>query len=145
VNASTAGPTPGSDVRTPASSDASTAAVDLVLVALFVLLGRTSHREGGALAGYVTAAWPFLTGAGLGWLAVLLARRAGVVLPGRSMPAGAVVVGGTIVGGMTLRRLFTDGGTPVSFLVVATSFVTVFLLGWRGLAARRARRNAADA
>jgi hypothetical protein len=132
---------PAPDLRRPtAPSDASTAPVDLVLVALFVLLGRTSHREGGAIGGYVTAAWPFLTGALLGWAAILVARRTGRELPGRSLPAGGVVLGGTVVGGMVLRRVFTDGGTPASFLVVATSFLTFFLLGWRGVdRARRAR------
>jgi hypothetical protein len=132
---------PPADVRgSTAPADAPTAGIDLALVALFVLLGRTSHREGGAIGGYVTAAWPFLAGAGLGWLAVLLVRRSGRELPGRSLAAGGVVLGGTVVGGMALRRVFTDGGTPLSFLVVATSFLAFFLLGWRGLdRARRAR------
>jgi asparagine N-glycosylation enzyme membrane subunit Stt3 len=128
-------------VRRPSTSpEASTAGIDLALVALFVALGRTSHREGGAIGGYAVAAWPFLTGALLGWVAILAARRTGRELPGRSIPAGGVVLAGTVVGGMVLRRVFTDGGTPVSFLVVATSFLSFFLLGWRGLdRARRAR------
>lgn len=117
------------------------AAVDLLLVAVFVLLGRASHREGGAVAGYLVAAWPFLTGALAGWGAILVARRAGRELPGSSIPAGAVVLASTVVIGMVLRRVFTDGGTPVSFLVVATCFLAAFLLGWRGVErVRRARQ-----
>jgi hypothetical protein len=128
-------------VRRPAAPpDGSAAGIDLVLVALFVLLGRTSHREGGAVGGYLTAAWPFLTGALLGWAAILVARRTGRTLPAVSLSAGGLVLAATVVGGMLLRRAFTDGGTPVSFLIVATSFLAAFLLGWRGLVGIRGRR-----
>jgi hypothetical protein len=122
---------PASDLRRPSTDDGPALAVDLVFVAVFVLLGRTSHREGGALGGYLTAAWPFLAGALAGWAAVALARRGGRELPGSSARAGVLVVAGTVIVGMLLRRTFTEGGTPLSFLVVATSFVTLFLLGWR--------------
>lgn len=117
-------------------------AADLALVAVFVALGRTSHREGGAVSGYLVAAWPFLAGCLAGWAAVLLLRRGGAELPGRSLRAGAVVLAGTVAVGMALRRAFTDGGTPVSFLVVATTFLAVFLLGWRwAVRWRTARRD----
>jgi hypothetical protein len=106
-------------------------AADLAAVLIFVALGRTSHREGGAVAGFVTTAWPFLAGCVAGWLLILLARRGGRVSADRSMTAGTVVLAATVAMGMTLRRLFTGGGTPVSFLVVATTFLALFLLGWR--------------
>jgi hypothetical protein len=132
---------PGSPVPRAGRPDVPAAAADVLAVAVFVLLGRTSHREGGAVTGYLATVWPFLVGAGVGWLALALAHRReadparGGVLPVRSLRAGAVVLAGTVVVGMGLRRIFTDGGTPVSFLIVATTFLAVLLLGWR-LAAR---------
>lgn len=90
---------------------------------VFVLLGRRSHDEGPALAGTVATAWPFVAGAAVGELAALR-------LPPRTPVTGAVVAAGAVVVGLPLRRL-AGGGTPVSFVVVATIFLVVFLVGWR--------------
>jgi len=136
-------PTGGDDAGSGPGPDRSAALADVAAVLLFVLLGRLSHHEGGAIGGFVTAAWPFVAGCLLGWAAVLLARRAGRRLPARSGAAGTVVLAATVVAGMVLRRLCTGGGTPVSFLVVATTFLALVLLGRRlvsrAVAARRAR------
>jgi hypothetical protein len=133
--------------RTPATrpdrSEPTAFVVDLALVTLFVLLGRASHREGGAVTGFLVTAWPFLTGTGLGWLVVVLARRAGRRLPGRGTAAGLIVLAATVAAGMVLRRTFTDGGTPISFLLVASSLLAVFLLGWRALVRVRGRSRGA--
>ncbi|MGZ4612133.1 MAG: DUF3054 domain-containing protein [Kineosporiaceae bacterium] len=112
-------------------------AADLLAVLVFVLLGRRSHDEGSALAGTVATAWPFVTGAAVGELAVVAARR-----PPESLTAGVVVTGGAVGVGMSLRRL-AGGGTPVSFVVVATTFLALFLLGWRLGARLLARRRTA--
>jgi hypothetical protein len=123
------------DVRpAPALPDAVAFPVDLVLAGVFVLVGETSHAEGHVLAHWPTAAWPFLTGSLVGWAALLVLRRTGRRLPGASFAAAAVVVAASIVVGMVLRRSFTDGGTPVSFLIAATTFLSLFLFGWRALA-----------
>ena len=105
---------------------------DTLAVLVFVLVGRRSHDEGSAVLGALTTAWPFLTGAGLGWAAVLGLRARGRDWSGASLPAGAMVLGGTLLGGMLLRKLSGSGGTPVSFVVVATVFLSATLLGWRG-------------
>jgi len=118
------------------SPDVVSLVADLVAVAVFVALGRASHREGGVLVGYLATVWPFVAGAVVGAVAVRVARAGGRPLPPRSLRAGAVVLAATVVVGMTLRRLCTDGGTPVSFLLVATSFLALFLLGWRWAARR---------
>jgi len=112
-------------------------AADLLAVLVFVVLGRRSHDEGSAMAGTVATAWPFVTGAAVGELVVVVARR-----PPESLPAGAVVTTGAVGVGMTLRRLAGDG-TPPSFVVVATTFLALFLLGWRLVARLFARRRAA--
>jgi len=100
-------------------------AADVVAVLAFVLLGRRSHDEGAVVAGTVATAWPFLSGTAVGELVVVIARR-----PPASLMAGAAAVAGAVVVGMPLRRL-AGGGTPASFVVVATSFLALFLLGWR--------------
>ena len=133
----------GTDTR-PESARAAREGVtvigDAVAVVAFVLLGRRSHDEGSALVGTLSTAWPFLAGGTLGWGGVLLARRRGVELPGRSTAAGATVLGGTVLGGMLLRRV-AGGGTPVSFVIVATTFLATFLLGWRWVARRLTARR----
>jgi hypothetical protein len=120
--------------------DGAAAAADAVAILGFVLLGRRSHDEGSALVGTLSTAWPFLAGGAAGWAVVLLARRRGVDLPGRGTAAGAAVLGGTVLGGMLLRRV-AGGGTPVSFVLVATTVLTTFLLGWRAIVRRRAARR----
>jgi len=125
------------------SPDVVSLSADLGAVAVFVALGRASHREGGVLVGYLATVWPFVAGVVVGRVAVRFARVGGRPLPPRSMRAGAVVLAATVVVGMTLRRLCTDGGTPVSFLLVATSFLALFLLGWRWVARRWAARPGA--
>ena len=108
---------------------------DLVAVLVFVLLGRRSHDEGSALAGTVATAWPFVAGAAVGELAALR-------LPARSPAAAAVVAGCAVVVGMPLRRL-AGGGTPLSFVLVATTFLVLFLVGWRAVGALLERRRVA--
>jgi Protein of unknown function (DUF3054) len=110
-------------------------ACDLLAVVVFVLLGRRSHDEGSAVAGTIATAWPFVAGALVGEGVVVLARRRA-----DSPAAGAIVTAGTVVIGMGLRRL--AGGTPASFVVVATTFLAVFIMGWRLAARLLARRRA---
>ena len=114
-------------------------------IVVFVLLGRTSHNEGSALTGTVATVWPFLVGGALGWLVILVARRRGAALPGRGTAAGGIVLVCTVVAGMALRRSLAGGGTPVSFVLVASSFLALFLLGWRWAARRWAQRRASGA
>ena len=116
---------------------------DASAVLLFVLLGRSSHQEGSVLAGTAATAWPFLAGTAAGWLLLLAGgRRPGGPLPPRSVRAGAVVLGATVAVGMAVRHL-AGGGTTASFVVVATVFLAVFLLGWRAVAGRVAARAGA--
>ncbi len=108
---------------------------DLVAVLVFVLLGRRSHEQGSALAGTAATAWPFVAGAAAGELAALR-------LPARSLATGAVVAAGAVAVGLPLRRL-AGGGTPVPFVLVATTSLVVLLVGWRALARVLERRRVA--
>ncbi len=129
-----------SPARVPATTRGSRAdrralLADLLAVLAFVLLGRRSHDEGSLVAGTVATALPFVAGAAVGQVVVLVLRR-----PAASVAAGAVVLAGAVGIGMPLRRL-AGGGTPLSFVVVATTVLALFLLGWRVVARRRAGRK----
>ena len=100
-------------------------AADLALVALFVVIGRASHREdeGDILVTF----WPFAAGLVVGWAATR-GWRAPFALLRTGVPAWL----GTVVIGMLLRAL-SGQGVQFAFVVVATIVVGAFLLGWRAL------------
>lgn len=109
-------------------------AVDLLCVVVFCTIGRRSHAEGLTIAGIAETAWPFLAGTGVGWL---LAR--GWQRPTSLAPTGLIVWVATVVVGMLLRKL-TSQGTATSFIVVASITTAVLLLGWRGVIHALSRR-----
>jgi hypothetical protein len=104
------------------------AAIDLVLVVLFVWLGRGFHDEGQAFGSMVVTAWPFVVALAVGWLVTMAWRNPWpVVRPG----VGIWIV--TVAAAMMLR--FIAGvGTAVSFIIVAAVVLGALLLGWRAIA-----------
>ncbi|MBM4640915.1 DUF3054 family protein [Rhodococcus hoagii] len=106
------------------------AVVDVLLVLIFAALGRRSHEEASTIGGLLTTAWPFLT----------VSRRAG---SSRSACTGTSSIRGwryrrrdrlaVDSGGRMLLRVVSDQGTAFSFIVVAASFLGLFLIGWRAL------------
>ncbi|NVI93003.1 DUF3054 domain-containing protein [Actinomadura sp. BRA 177] len=114
--------------------------LDVCWVLVFVAIGRASHEEAGSLGGFAGTAWPFLVGLAVGWGVWRAWRRADALVPvGVGVWVTAVVVG------MVLRVL-AGQGTAAAFVVVATVFLGVGLLGWRGVAhVLRGRRVSADA
>ncbi len=123
---------PDSDLRTRPVALALVA--DAVCVVVFCTIGRRSHAEGLSVAGIAETAWPFLAGAGVGWLLSRGWRR-----PVTLAPTGIVVWVCTIVVGMLLRKATSQGVSP-SFVVVASLVTAVLLLGWRGAAQLVSRR-----
>ncbi len=115
-------------------------AVDVVLVVVFCLLGRRSHDEAVLGTGLLRTFWPFGTGLVLGWvIAVAVASgREGASaarrFDGRAVwPTGVILWLSTLIGGMVLRGV--SGQTVAfSFVLVATSFLGLFLVGWRVIA-----------
>ena len=85
-------------------------------------------------AGIAETAWPFLAGAGVGWLVSRGWRR-----PTALAPTGVVVWVCTVAVGMLLRRASSQG-VAVSFVVVASLATAVVLLGWRAVAGFATRR-----
>lgn len=109
--------------------------LDTVGIFVFCTIGRRSHDEGITLLGVWQTAWPFLSGAGIGWL---LSR--GWSRPASVAHTGIAVWVCTVLFGMILRRL-SNQGVAFSFVVVASVVTALFLLGWRVLATRLIRTS----
>jgi len=102
--------------------------LDVCCVLIFVIIGRASHTQGESLAGIASTSWPFLCGLAAGWAAFRAWRR-----PLALRPAGLAVWLCTVALGMLLR-VVSGQGTAVDFIIVALTFLGLFLLGWRLIA-----------
>jgi hypothetical protein len=110
------------------------AVIDVVLIVLFALIGRSSHGETLTLGGLWLTAYPFLAG----W-AIAYVTSGAWARPLAFWPTGGVAWILTIFVGMAIRVATgqgVDNGNPlpISFLIVATVVVGVFLMGWRAIA-----------
>lgn len=110
-------------------------AADVLCVLVFVVIGKTDHETGTAVAAVAGTAWPFLGGLVLGWVVTRAWRT-----PVRIWPSGVFVWAVTVAGGMVLR-LLSGEGAPTSFVVVTASFLAVTMLGWRAIAHLVSRRR----
>ena len=123
---------------TPASTKlaAWSAVADALLVVLFVALGRKSHDEGGnVVVGTLKVAAPFLIALAAGWLATRAWKSP-------TAPATGIIIWGvTGAGGMVLRHFVFDRGTALPFIIVASVFTLLFLVGWRFVWEWRAARR----
>ena len=79
--------------RMNAGSVVVAAAVDVIVVLVFALVGRASHNEG--VLGLFGTAWPFLAGLALGWLGLRAWRH-----PYRTVWTGIGIWIATVAGGM---------------------------------------------
>lgn len=101
------------------------ALIDLVCVLAFVAMGIQSHSDAD---GFLTVAAPFIAALAVAWLVAAPLRAP------ESLKAGLVIWLVTLVGGMLLRRAMGEG-TAATFIMVATAFLAVTMLGWRGVRA----------
>jgi chromate transport protein ChrA len=113
------------------------AVADVVSIVVFVALGRKNHDEGGNIVtGTLKVAAPFLIALALGWLAARAWKSP------TSLTTGVQIWVVTVVAGMLLRHFVFDRGTALPFIIVASGFTLLFLVGWRFVwewwAARRA-------
>ncbi|NYF96615.1 DUF3054 domain-containing protein [Janibacter cremeus] len=125
---------PGPALRSPGTRTVVALGIDVVIIAVFTLLGRRTHDEALDPAGWWHTAWPFLVGLVLGWALVVVIRR---TWPLRWVD-GVPVWLATLVTGMLLRAA-SGQGTAAPFVVVATLFLAATLIGWRLVAGRLAR------
>lgn len=115
------------------------AAIDLVLVVIFAVVGRASHAESLSVAGVAQTAWPFLVACLIGWVVVSLLDDSGYG------PRAALVVWlVTVLTGMGLRIVAGDTA-ELPFVLVATGFLFSAFFGWRLVARLVRRRQAAHA
>jgi len=110
-------------------------ALDVILVLVFVVVGRVSHGEELSLLGILVTLWPFLVGLVIGHL-LMRAWRA----PFRVVWTGIGIWIATVAVGMLLR-LASGQGIALSFVLVATVVLGIFLLGWRAFALLITRRR----
>jgi hypothetical protein len=118
-------------------------AIDLLALVAFVVIGRAAHHHGETVEGFLSTAWPFAAGLGIGWALVLVAerfRRFRQISPA-SLPGGVVVCAVTVATGMALRVL-AGQGTALAFIAVATGFFGAAMLGGRTVASVASRRLA---
>jgi hypothetical protein len=99
--------------------------IDILVVLLFVGIGRSSHHHGESLSGMASTTWPFGVGLAIGWIIVLVRRQNGV-----SLGAGVEVWLATVALGMSLR-VIAGQGIAFAFVVVALVFLGALMLGLR--------------
>lgn len=112
--------------------------LDALVLVLFVAVGRRSHHEGEALAGFLRVLWPFAVG--LVVSAVVTRSRHDPFASRRAL----LTCLGVVVIGMALRISVQGRELEPSFVAVTTVFVGTLMLGWRA-AARRIVANRAPA
>lgn len=100
------------------------AGLDTAFVVAFVAIGRNNHDEDPGVAGLAATVAPFLGGLVVGWL---VAKAWDNPLDLRT---GLIIWPVTVVVGMVVRRILGDG-TALAFVIVATIFLGVTLVGWR--------------
>ena len=108
--------------------------LDLLVVTVFVLVGRRSHDEGNGIVDFLRVWWPFAAGLGIGgvgsgawWYPYRWVRVTGMWV-------------GTVVIGMLLRISIQGREFKPSFVVVTSLFLGLCFFGWR-LAARAVGRR----
>ncbi len=96
-------------------------------VLVFVTIGRDTHDGGIDAAAIIETAAPFMIALVAGWVASKAWNTP------TDIKTGLTVWPVTVILGMVLRRLFFDRGTAAAFIIVATTFLGVALVGWRAV------------
>ena len=101
-------------------------ALDLLVVLVFVLIGRRNHGEDGTVNGLFRVAAPFLLALAGAWVSGC--KRWASAAHWRY---GVVIWVFTVAMGLLLRRVVFHNGTAAAFVIVATLFLGLGLMGWR--------------
>lgn len=100
-------------------------AFDAVWVLLFAVVGRLSHGESLDLLGIASTLWPFLVA-----LVGCQVAMVGMKWPMERLLPGLAAWLGTVLFGMLIRSRNGDS-VEVSFVIVATLFLGLGMVGWR--------------
>lgn len=114
------------------------AGLDTASVVLFVTIGQREHDQDSAISALIETAAPFLIALAVAWGALRVWNRPAEWRTG--VGVWAIVVGV----GMLLRRLVFDDGTATSFVIVASCFLALTLVGWRVVLSLLDRRRGAS-
>lgn len=101
------------------------AAVDLLLILVFAVIGRASHARGLEPLGVLETAWPFLVAGLVAWIVVNLLDDDGF-----GIRSALIVWLVTVTVGLGLR-IVSRGGAAVAFVLVTAGVLAAFLFGWR--------------
>lgn len=103
-------------------------ALDTAAIVAFVVIGRRSHDEDGSfIGGLLRVATPFLIGLAVAWFATKAWKDP------ISIATAAALWPITVVVGLLVRRFVFDDGIALPFIIVASIFIGVFLVGWRAI------------
>ena len=109
--------------------------IDLLVVLLFVGIGRSAHHHAVTFGGMVSTTWPFAAGLAIGWACVIAGRR-----DGSTLSSGAAIWLCTVGAGMLLR-VWAGQGTAFAFILVALGFLGALMLGLRIVSTQLHRRQ----
>jgi hypothetical protein len=111
---------------------------DVLVVVVFVVVGRRSHHEDAGFGGFVRVWWPFAVALAVAWL-VTGSWRAPL---GWGRAVGVWLL--TVALGMTLRVAAQSRELKPAFVIVALLFLGAGMLGWRAVVRwRRSRTSVA--
>lgn len=108
-------------------------AYDILCVLAMVIIGTRNHDQDTGVNGVLFVAAPFL-------ISTLFARVYARAFKRNimSIEGGVTIMLFTVAVGMILRRFVFDRGIATAFIIVATLFLGITMIGWRALLARRA-------
>jgi predicted tellurium resistance membrane protein TerC len=98
--------------------------LDLLCVVVFAAIGTINHDTDTGLGGILYVSTPFA-------MSLLAVHVAGLAERARTITAGVVIWVFTVAVGMVLRNIAFNRGTATSFVVVASVFLGLSMLGWR--------------
>jgi FtsH-binding integral membrane protein len=116
----------GPAIRADGKAAGTALGIDIVAIIVFVILGRSSHHEsGGFIVSTLKVAAPFL-------IALLAGHALSKSWQSPAAPSKGVIIWvTTLVLGMLLRRFAFGRGTALAFIIVASLFIGLFVVGWR--------------
>ncbi|GAB2699603.1 DUF3054 domain-containing protein [Paenibacillus thermoaerophilus] len=114
---------------------------DLIVLVVFVMIGRSDHGMSFSIWQSIVTAFPFmLAWIPIAWLTGAYRARAFAAGVGSALARALLASAIAIPVGLLLRTILYDKELFTSFFIVTMVFLTLFMLIWRGLFAAVARR-----